>query len=850
MSAPIIIFITPYVALPEAINTQLQGYQLIHLADASQLPRHLSTEQPALLICSIDLATCDVWQLTRQIRAGFFPCNPTLPILLLSEDWHEASARISAREFGLNAVLGLQDLNRLPYLIERQLHQPEQVLISNSLLLVCQQLEPAIPSLLRPHFDLSVATGLEQAEQQLALKNYSLVLFDIDESDSQLEVWIETLLSQASHPETVLCLPEQDLPVAQRLMAKGLSDFIIKPEGFDWILPICKRSLLRHSQLEAYRLCRQQIDQKSRAIQQRQQGELLHQRLLNNLRTVVIKLNAQGQMLFLNQTWQRLLGHSLESSLNRRLTDYLATEEQSKVSLFHSHLQQLFQGQIRNFNLELRMRHQDGRSLWVELKIDALTDHHQLPLEATACLDNITERRQTQQQIEYLAMHDPLTDLYNRNYFNNMIRHLAATASERSPHALLYLDLDHFKVINDSVGHSEGDRVIKEISGLLQKRLRRSDTLCRLGGDEFALLLTNIERHAAERIGHELKELLSIYSWQSQGQIFNLSCSMGLCMIDGSANQPEEYLMKADSALYVAKQRGRNRLHHYDPLDTESQELKNSMHWVRAFRQAKAERRLALHFQPVCHTQGDGIEYYEALIRLYSTDGAMASPAEFLPALEKAGAMLELDYWVIEQAIRMLRDYDKLHRIGINLSAKAFDDPPLLGFIEQQILQTCVDPGRIVFELTESASLINLDVTRQMVEKLHQLGCGFAIDDFGSGFSTFSYLKHLPADYIKLDGSFVRNMDQNLVDQALVRSISDIANAMGKQTIAEFVENDTTLKLLQQIGIHCAQGYFFSKPKSIDELGLTLKAAKATSGKPTVPLTPAHLKSGSPNSEP
>lgn len=846
MSAPIILFITPELVISESLSSQLKAYRLIHLADASQLHRYVQTEPPALLVCSIDLLSTDVWHLSRQIRSSFYACPATLPMVVLAEAWHVASARISAREFGVNSVLSFDELSRLPYVIERQLHQPEQVLVSSSLLLLSEQLDPAIPSLLRPHFDLSLAKDLNEAQQQLALQNFDLLLIDLEQHSSDIESFISNLLAEPGSPEIVLCLPAQQLSMAKRLMQQGLADFISKPEGFDWILPICKRSLLRRNQLDAYRHCRQQLSQQPLTPQQ-QSKAYLHQNLLNNLRTVVIKLNEDGQMLFLNQTWQRLLGYSRESSLNRRLTDFLAQEEQGKASLFHSHLQQLLQGQIRHFNLELRMRHQDGRSIWVELKLDALTDPLHRGIEATACLENITERRQTQQQIEYLAMHDPLTDLYNRNYFNNMIRHLAATASERSPHALLYLDLDHFKVINDSVGHSEGDRVIKEISGLLMKRLRRSDTLCRLGGDEFALLLTNIERHTAERIGHELKDLLAVYSWQTQGQVFNLSCSMGLCMIDGSASQPEEYLMKADSALYVAKQRGRNRLHHYDPLDTESQDLKNSMHWVRAFRQAKAERRLALHFQPICHTQGDGIEYYEALIRLFGTDGSMASPAEFLPALDKAGAMLELDYWVIEQAIRMLRDYDKLHRIGINLSAKAFDDPPLLGFIEQQITQTRIDPGRIVFELTESASLINLDTTRGMVEKLHRLGCGFAIDDFGSGFSTFSYLKHLPADYIKLDGSFVRNMDQNLVDQALVRSISDIANAMGKQTIAEFVENDTTLRLLQQIGIHCAQGYFFSKPKSIDELGLS--SPKATAVKPATAITPTHPEPLRPNPE-
>jgi len=289
-------------------------------------------------------------------------------------------------------------------------------------------------------------------------------------------------------------------------------------------------------------------------------------------------------------------------------------------------------------------------------------------------------------------------------------------------------------------------------------------------------------------------------------------------LIDGSTNNAEEYLMRADIALYVAKGRGRNLIHQYDPLDSESEQLRHTINMSQTVRNAIAENRMTLYFQPIFDIKNNKISYYEALVRLVETDGRIIGPNNFIPALEAAGEMHLLDRWIIKLAINSLKEHPELIHIAINLSAQAFKDDNLVPTILENLTASGVSPTRITFELTESASLFNVHATQRIITKLHTLGCSFSVDDFGSGFSSFAYLKDLPADYIKLDGSFIQNLHRDKIDRTLVKSMIDVIQALGKKAVAEYVENEAILDILKSMGVDFVQGYHIGHPLPIEKL--------------------------------
>lgn len=422
-------------------------------------------------------------------------------------------------------------------------------------------------------------------------------------------------------------------------------------------------------------------------------------------------------------------------------------------------------------------------------------------------------------QLLYLATHDSLTGFYNRHFFETTIEELSKDAIQQNRlHGLVYLDLDHFKVINDTFGHQKGDEVLREISTLISKRIRGVDTLCRLGGDEFAVLLHDTNEKSTLLFAQEIQKLTSEFNFQSQDQRINLSCSIGIVLIDNSTHNHEEYLMRADIALYVAKGRGRNLIHQYNSEDNESDELRRRISVSQKVRNAITDNRLILYFQPIFDIHKNKISYYEALVRLQEINGDIIGPNEFIPALEASGEMHLLDRWVIKLATRTLAEYPELHHIAINLSAQAFKDETLVPTIVENLKISNVNPNRITFELTESASLFNLNITQRVIAELHQLGCSFSVDDFGSGFSSFAYLKDLPADYIKLDGSFIQNLHKDTIDQALVKSMIQVIQALGKKAVAEYVENEEILNILKSMGIDFVQGYYIGRPIPVEKI--------------------------------
>ena len=435
---------------------------------------------------------------------------------------------------------------------------------------------------------------------------------------------------------------------------------------------------------------------------------------------------------------------------------------------------------------------------------------------------DVTQLRGMEREMIYLARHDPLTGLINRREFEKRLQHcLASARDEARLHALFYLDLDEFKVVNDTCGHLAGDEMLKQVTGLLRSRLRKSDTLARLGGDEFGVLLEDTPLEDARLVGDSLRTEVKRFRFAWQERIFEIGVSIGLDPITGESLDMAQVLSAADAACYVAKESGRNRMHEYQPDDSALAERYGEMQWIHRIHKAFAEHRFFLYRQSIhpLHNLGDEPPLCEIFIRMLDEEGRIASPGAFIPAAERYHLIASIDRWVLHAAFVSLACRTLSHGdetcFAINLSGQSIGDEYFLEYVLEEMELTGVEPTRICFEITETAAVGNLTQAMRFIEVLKKFGCRFVLDDFGSGLSSFAYLKNLPVDFLKIDGAFVRDMVGSPVQRALVESIHQIGQVMGLRTIAESVENRATLEALKEIGVHYVQGYGLSLPEPL-----------------------------------
>jgi diguanylate cyclase (GGDEF)-like protein len=428
-------------------------------------------------------------------------------------------------------------------------------------------------------------------------------------------------------------------------------------------------------------------------------------------------------------------------------------------------------------------------------------------------------------KMDYLASHDALTGLFNRRRFEQHLARALETAQEESAeHALCYLDLDLFKVVNDTCGHMAGDELLRQITGELHKHVRQGDILARLGGDEFGVLLERCPLRQALRLAHELCKSVEEFRFVWNNQTFAIGVSIGIAPIDSTTRTITEALSHADTACYVAKDAGRNRVHVHQPDDTEIALRHGEMLWVSRLQDALDRDRFHLAYQTItpCNAQPNSGLHMEILVRLDDSDGKEIAPGAFLPAAERFNLSTALDRWVIEHSFRWIAGLgerlDDLALCSINLSANTIGDDEFLRLVVK-LMDTLGVPGsKICFEVTETAAIASLTRAVGFMTELKKHGCRFALDDFGSGMSSFGYLKSLPVDFLKIDGNFVRDMVNDNIDRTIVKSINEVGHAMGIRTIAEFVENNATHELIAKIGIDYAQGYAIARPQPLSGL--------------------------------
>ena len=439
---------------------------------------------------------------------------------------------------------------------------------------------------------------------------------------------------------------------------------------------------------------------------------------------------------------------------------------------------------------------------------------------------NITENTLLTQKLSFEATHDPLTQLINRRGFDAVLNHAIDTLKdENTAHALLYLDLDQFKIINDSSGHASGDLALVEVSQLLLKKIRSADILARVGGDEFCILLKDCPPDMAKKLSEEIRQDIDAFTFLSAGKEYNLGVSIGIVIIDKTVFSYEEALKLADTSCYIAKEAGRNQIHFHNDVDQTVAIRLRQNNTINQIHEALKTNGFVCYVQKICAVPD--VEpimenkqcSYEVLVRMFDKSGAIVSPNTFLPAAERYKLIYKIDHWVIENALHAVATIqDQFNWLSINLSGQTIAHEETFGLIKDNLEKNNIDPSKICFEITETAAITNPKLGLKLLTKLQELGCLIALDDFGTGLSSYEYLKQLPADILKIDGQFIKNMLDDPIDLAMVKSINDISHIMGKKTIGEFVENSATLEKMQEIGIDYAQGFYLDTPKPIQTL--------------------------------
>ena len=440
---------------------------------------------------------------------------------------------------------------------------------------------------------------------------------------------------------------------------------------------------------------------------------------------------------------------------------------------------------------------------------------------------DVSKSRDMEYQLSYQASTDPLTGLVNRREFEKTLARAVAGAKDNGEqHTLCYMDLDQFKIVNDTCGHLAGDELLRQLSHVLRSKKRRSDCLARVGGDEFALLLEGCPLDQAQRSAQAMLQAVQDFRFTWQDKTFSVGASIGLVGVTSDTKDASEILSAADVTCYAAKELGRNRVHVYQPDDLVLSRRQGQMQWVTRITQALDEDRFRLYYQTIKPLAADAPEgdHFEVLLRMVDEDGQLVLPGAFIPAAERYNLMPAIDRWVIKTAFATLgRLYKgdigtRLHTCAINLSGVTWSDDMLSDYIQRQAAQHNIPPRSICFEITETAAITNLTKAISFIQGLKAAGFRFSLDDFGSGVSSFGYLKQLPVDFLKIDGNFVKNMVGERIDHAMVETINKIGKLMGISTVAEFVENDGILAKVREIGVDNAQGYGIAKPLPLDSM--------------------------------
>jgi diguanylate cyclase (GGDEF)-like protein/PAS domain S-box-containing protein len=557
--------------------------------------------------------------------------------------------------------------------------------------------------------------------------------------------------------------------------------------------------------------------------------ELSHQKeqaevTLHSITDSVITVDLNGVIQYINPAAESLFSTSNKDVFNLHLFELVKIVSDSSGEIIDDPLNKCFSEQ-RTVHLPEHSSLIAGENVVVavEASVAPMKNNEGDIIGAVMVIQDVSHTRKLTRQLSYQASHDMLTGLYNRLKFEEYLEEtLLNVREENRVHSLCYLDLDQFKLVNDTCGHVAGDELLRQLPELLHNVLRSGDVVARLGGDEFGILLENCELNKATLIADKIRQEIKDFRFVWEEKVFTIGVSIGVVGIDENTTDMSKIMTSADLACYAAKDSGRNRVHVFEHSDELVSERHGEMHWTGRIARAMDENRFRLYRQPIVGITGDSNEHFEVLIRMIDENGEIVPPGAFIPAAERYNLMAGIDRWVIREVFKLIAENDPSDPIkgtdkiiSINLSGDSLSDEGLYDYIISLKHEFAISLKNICFEITETVAISNLVKATTLINELKNHGCRFSLDDFGSGLSSFAYLKNLPVNYIKIDGSFVRDVSRDPIDRAMVVSIQQMGKAMELCTIAEWVEDEETLDALKEIGVNYVQGYHLGRPEAI-----------------------------------
>jgi diguanylate cyclase (GGDEF)-like protein/PAS domain S-box-containing protein len=563
---------------------------------------------------------------------------------------------------------------------------------------------------------------------------------------------------------------------------------------------------------------------------------------LHSITDGVITTTSGGTIEYMNPVAEQLTGWSNAEARGKQLAEVFRVIDESTGEEIPAPLSEcLIEGQVVGSTPHSVLVARDKREYAIEQSAAPMRDDLGWVVGSVLVFRDVTQSRHLARELSWRATHDPLTGLGNRTEFESVLEQTLESAQhQHKHHALIYMDLDQFKVVNDTCGHVAGDELLRQLALLLSAKVREGDSLFRLGGDEFAILLSGCPLGRAQVIANDLREMVEEFRFGWQDRTFAIGASLGLVPITAETVGKAPLLAAADAACYMAKEKGRNRVQVYEPGDTELARREGEMEWLLRLNSAMEEDRLVLYFQKIVRMAAVTTIDYEILLRLRDEQGRLVPPQAFIPAAERYHLMPSIDRWVFRHVMEWLacdvENAEGVQTLFINLSGQSLNDEKFLPFVVEQLRLYPLAAQKVGFEITETAAIANLARAVRFISTLKTLGCRFALDDFGSGMSSFAYLKNLRVDKVKIDGIFVRDMLNDNVDLAMVEAINHIGHVMGIETVAEFVENEEILAKIRELGVDYGQGYGIHRPEA-------LVVAKDT-GAATSPVRPPASASG------
>jgi diguanylate cyclase (GGDEF)-like protein/PAS domain S-box-containing protein len=571
------------------------------------------------------------------------------------------------------------------------------------------------------------------------------------------------------------------------------------------------------------------------SLQHRAQQKLIQEQeramvTLSSIGDAVLTTDIEGHITYLNAAAENLTGYTIDELDGKEWDDLFKIKNDETDMLVPNPIKEsLDSGEKIVAPSSSVLIRPNGDETAVHYSAAPIGDKDRHINGVVLVLRNVDQERHLQRKLAWKASRDDLTGLLNRAEFRHRLHRAIENAHERKQeHGLLYLDLDQFKVVNDSCGHRVGDQLLKNLSAMLKTQLRSSDTLARLGGDEFGILLEGCPPDKSIQIAEAIRDSISEYRFLHADKVFDIGASIGVAVINEQSNDVEDLMSLVDSACYTAKELGRNRIHFAELTREASDRRLLEMQWATRIKDALKSGRFKLFYQPIVPVteciKDNPPNHGEILVRMLDDDGSLIPPGAFIPAAERYGLMPDIDRWIINELFRLEQArYQALWRneshkktqnclYTINLSGASLIEPSFLDFVKLQLQQYRIPPHLVCFEITETIAITHLDRATQFMRELKSMGCRFLLDDFGSGMSSFGYLKKLPVDYLKIDGLFVKDILEDPIDRAMVKAINDIGHTMGLKTIAEFVENEGILRELHALGVDFAQGYGISPP--------------------------------------